>query len=282
MYTQREYRRRNAYTLLEVLVVFAVISTVAALSLLGIQSAREHSNRVRCLAQMKNLVLAVHLHHDAKQKMPPYATGKGSELFAGWFIYLLPYMGYLDAYDQFVKDQKTKTPGITFVSSTGANLKGMPFHELQCTSDFSTGPDTQPRTNYLANWFALTKWKKGPYGPGQHFRELEDGLSNVVLFAEGFRTCDRVNRIAMQPYPYHNFGLTQKGLPSDDPSYAPTDYTMFQIKPKNCDKLRTQTAHSAMPVALADGSSRFVNGAIPQRTWTMILKPRDGNPDFDW
>ncbi|MSU76784.1 MAG: DUF1559 domain-containing protein [Gemmataceae bacterium] len=283
MYTEREYRRRTAFTLLEVLVVFTVISTVVGLSVLGIQAAREHSNRVRCLAHLKNLALAVHLHHDAKKVMPPYATGMGDDIFGGWFVHLLPYLGYQDAYDRLVKSQKNNsTNGFYMVSSVDANLKGMPFHELRCHSDPSGQADDQPRTNYLANWYALTKQEKGPYGLGQPFRELEDGPSNVVLFAEGYRACDRVSRIAMQPYPYHNFGLTQKGLPSDHPSYAPVDYMMFQVKPLNCDKLRTQTAHSAMPVALGDGSSRFVSGSIPASTWKLILKPRDGNPDFDW
>jgi hypothetical protein len=78
----------------------------------------------------------------------------------------------------------------------------------------------------------------------------------------------------------HNFGVTWHGKPSDDPSYAPTDYTMFQLAPPvaDCDNQRAQTPHSSMPVALADGGSRLVVRTIDPAVWKQLLKPRDGGP----
>jgi hypothetical protein len=273
---------RFAYTLVEALVVFAVMLTILGLALVSVQAAREKSNRVTCQAQMANLVLAVHLHHDAKKTMPPYASGKGSEIYGSWFVHLLPYMGYLDSYDKLTKGQHTTSSGFQLIGSGHAAVHGIVFRELRCASDPSHGSSLNPRTNYLANWYAFSDSQKGAYRPAQSFHDLADGLSNVVLFAEGYGDCAKLPRLAMQSYPYHNFGITQTGLPSDDPSLAPDDYTMFQIKPSECDKLRTQTAHSAMPVALADGTSRFIEAAITVETWKRILKPRDGNPDHDW
>ena len=63
---------------------------------------------------------------------------------------------------------------------------------------------------------------------------------------------------------------------SDDPSYLPNDYTMFQVQPGNCDKWRAQTPHSEMHVALADGSVTSVSASISPANWRSLLKPRDG------
>lgn len=283
MYRRQESRSlRPAFTLLEMIIAFAVIATVIGLLVVWVGAMREKSNRVTCQTHLKNLSLAVHLHHDVKGVMPPYASGKGSDIFGGWFIHLLPHMGHLEIYDRISDRHTARINGTQLFGPGRSSVHGVAFPELRCPSDPTRAHNDQPRTNYLANWYALTDEKKGAYGKPQPFRRLTDGLSHVVLFAEGYSQCQTLPRLALFSHPYHNFGLTQTGLPSDDPSYAPTDYTMFQIKPKDCDKQRTQTAHSAMPIALADGTSRFVSGFIKVETWKMVLKPRDGNPDEDW
>ena len=50
---------------------------------------------------------------------------------------------------------------------------------------------------------------------------------------------DKLTRQALYAAHYHNFGITQEGLPSDDPWYAPYDYLMFQRQPAKCDSWRT-------------------------------------------
>ena len=46
---------------------------------------------------------------------------------------------------------------------------------------------------------------------------------------------------------------------------------------------QAQTPHSAMNVALADGSIRSVSPSISQDTWTRAMLPRDGQVlDGDW
>jgi hypothetical protein len=152
------------------------------------------------------------------------------------------------------------------------------YPELICPSDPTHIATHDAPTNYLANWYAFTNAKMYAFHPAQRFGDLLDGLSNVVLFAEGYSQCDRTPRIALWSDHYHNFGITQQGKPSDDPSYSPADYTMFQVQvqPSKCDKWRTQTPHSHMHVALADGSVHSVAGTISPVVWTHLLKPRDG------
>lgn len=65
-------RRRHpgAATLLELLVVVAIVSVLVGLLLPGVQQAREAAGRLQCKHRLKELVLALHHSHSARQALP--------------------------------------------------------------------------------------------------------------------------------------------------------------------------------------------------------------------
>jgi prepilin-type N-terminal cleavage/methylation domain-containing protein/prepilin-type processing-associated H-X9-DG protein len=63
--------RRKAFTLVELLVVIAVIGTLVALLLPAVQSARESARRASCVNHLKQLALTAHQYHDAAHSFPP-------------------------------------------------------------------------------------------------------------------------------------------------------------------------------------------------------------------
>jgi prepilin-type N-terminal cleavage/methylation domain-containing protein len=159
------------------------------------------------------------------------------------------------------------------------------FRILQCPSD-PTASDSAGTiyggywgsTNYLANFNAwVSDRNAGVWGDAVSFANFTDGLSNTVLFGEGYRDCDRIGRIALYSWFYHNFGLDW---------YQQPNTLMFQTNPlpKDCDNWRTQSGHPmGIQVGLADGSVRSVRQTISQRTWDSVLLPRDGTmPGNDW
>jgi len=87
----------RAFTLVELLVVIAVIGVLVALLLPAVQSARESARRVECANHLKQLALAAHGFNTAHRSFPP-----GLEQFevsappryrgTSLFTFLLPYV----------------------------------------------------------------------------------------------------------------------------------------------------------------------------------------------
>jgi prepilin-type N-terminal cleavage/methylation domain-containing protein/prepilin-type processing-associated H-X9-DG protein len=175
----------------------------------------------------------------------------------------------------------------TTTGSTGASgyephgiwipeVRGVAYKVLQCRSDPSNRTGmllTHPAwggTNYLANYNAWWGRGTGLWRPPTKLTAMRDGTANVVLFGEGYKDCDRIGRIALYSWFYHNFGF--------DWDYN-TNTTLFQTAPavRDCDNWRAQSGHTAgMNVALADGSVRLVSPTVSQATWTAALLPSDG------
>ena len=73
---------RRGFTLLELLVVVAVIGVIIALLIPAVQKAREAANRTQCSNHLKQLALAAHAYHEFEQSFPPgvYFPGNASSL----------------------------------------------------------------------------------------------------------------------------------------------------------------------------------------------------------
>jgi len=203
-------------------------------------------------------------------------------------------------------------PSDPSVESDPAAARGIVYANRTTTT--SDGPWSA--TNYLANWNAITDGTQslGYQAPPQTMLKITDGLSNTVLLGEGYEWCEGRGRIAFLAWHtgtgnfggVHNFGVTYalsnnqlsvaggapvtvtaaNGLPN--PGGNPDVTFMFQVQPipkpfstcpagkECCTSLTAQTGHTAMNVALCDGSVRSLSRSTDPNLWKLALLPRDG------
>jgi prepilin-type N-terminal cleavage/methylation domain-containing protein/prepilin-type processing-associated H-X9-DG protein len=152
--------------------------------------------------------------------------------------------------------------------------------------------------NYAANYLvfgnpAAASTEGAPVIP----TSFPDGTSNVILYSERYGTCGTSG----DPNSNTTYGnlwscsnmlwrpvfcinrLDQ--LPQEPGGYFPC--LKFQVQPDwihDCDSSRAESPHAGgINVVLADGSVRFVNGAISDQTWARACDPQDGQPlGPDW
>ena len=116
---------RPAFTLVELLVVIAIIGMLIGLLLPAVQSARSAALRMQCSNHMKQLGLALHNHHDAKNEFPAGVSRYGgSSTRKGQKIAILPYIEQGALYERYIAiDPTDNNPYSTTSPDTPAVFK---------------------------------------------------------------------------------------------------------------------------------------------------------------
>jgi prepilin-type N-terminal cleavage/methylation domain-containing protein len=96
-------RAAAGFTLVELLVVIAIIGTLVGLLLPAVQAAREAARRSSCGNNLKQLGIALHNFHDARQQFPLGVVTDGGVSRSCWFQRLLPYTEESALSDAYLK-----------------------------------------------------------------------------------------------------------------------------------------------------------------------------------
>jgi prepilin-type N-terminal cleavage/methylation domain-containing protein/prepilin-type processing-associated H-X9-DG protein len=212
---------RWGFTLVELLVVVAIIALLVALLLPAVQAAREQARRGQCTNNLKQLLLALHNYHSSHGSFPGAYGARNMTTFQVYPTYgawspqslLLPFLEQPQIYNNLNFGVMIRY----LLSSSYTPLFGSGW-EMQITgitaripiflcpsSPLPLGRDMsfpKPGNNYFASVGASLAFNADPYsvppmptnaypnglfmvnGPELGLRDITDGTSNTIAFSE--------------------------------------------------------------------------------------------------
>jgi prepilin-type N-terminal cleavage/methylation domain-containing protein len=194
---------RRAFTLVELLVVIAIIGILVALLLPAVQEARETARRTQCQNNLKQWGLAMHLYHNANERLPighdPQLPGVPSGKYWSFRARLLPFLEANSTYNNidFVNYPHCFAASTALYYSGGDSPSDDSPSFYHCPSDpnqkgiFRTYPKPigadYACTEYLGvSGGADSQINDGTFFPYStvRFADILDGLSNTVVMGE--------------------------------------------------------------------------------------------------
>lgn len=298
-------KRQKGFTLVELLVVIAIIGILIALLLPAVQAAREAARRINCTNNLKQLGIALHIHHDSARRLPTGWTGytNGQHDVNGltgwsWASAILPHMEQAQFHENTLDDE-TAISDVTNVAARQTVIGG-----FRCPSD--DGEDISS----IANMTIATSNYVGVFGgyqtteydlltrlgqPGQvkgngafyhnsrvSFRDMRDGTSNTMVVGER-ATFVLPNTSIPETY-YSTWIGNVNAIGGGDPYGAARSLgvaiTSPNPEPDTTNNYFRQEFSSPHPggaqFLIGDGSVRIVNDGVDQTVYRAICTIDEG------
>jgi prepilin-type N-terminal cleavage/methylation domain-containing protein len=140
--------RPRAFTLVELLVVMAIISTLMAMLMPAVQSARETARRCQCQNNLKQMGLALQLYEEAIKRLPPGRNGTDEKAVA-WSFYILPFMEETVIYKAHVDSATADDPANTTTMRTPVAIYACPTRRSPAADRNFDNDDQAPLPSML-------------------------------------------------------------------------------------------------------------------------------------
>lgn len=293
---------RKALTVLELLITMSAVSVLLSVLLPAVQSARETARRTQCQNNLRQLGIALHLHHDAFETLPAgWSEINGKPLATGWIPDLLPFLEQTDLRSQVQSDwpdvfskglpiangfsievnsttnSLMTTPSVLLCPSDVAERTFRLYLEDQSTSFDDSDPLTEevlmelPQANYVGlAGYSDPDEPAGYAGAGafvhqRHisFRDLTNGLSQVAVISE--RTARKL------PSTWLGFHVLGEDAPGRVLGFC-------YLGPNNAtsDECELDSRHpSCVQVLYADGHVQPVSDSVDQGVYRRMAMRAD-------
>lgn len=296
--------RRPAFTLIELVVVIAVIGVLIGLLLPAVQKARETANRLSCANNLKQLALAAQNYHDSRRAFPPgyyRASGRWLEVqVVTLYVALLPYIEQdsLQRRWDFGRYGNNLGPYPTATASQVIALAVCPSDTLPRPPVDRNDTGASPRHWGLVSYGGNAglratggESKDGIFfeGSAVPIAGVTDGTSNTLLFGERNHWDPNYDRLCQRD-PIGTNGWWAYAWPADVLLSAAVPLN-YRVPPTatSCEEVKADrlcafgSRHpGGANFALADGSVRFLSDSVPLATLQALSTRGEGEVVSDF
>lgn len=227
-------RARYAFTLIELLIVIAIVGLLAALLIPAVSHVTQSANRAKCVSNIRQIGMAILAYQATYDVLPPGTTmtaeSDGTLRFQGWSVQarILPYLDANNKCDALNFDLPYDSPANKTVASVVVDVFVCPSDPLASAHRYGEG---HHNINYAVNrgdWYVFGGLASNLPAPNAPFfvnssvssAQIHDGVSKTLFLAEVKARMPYIRDIP--ELTYEPSTSTQQPLPTDDPVSVPS------------------------------------------------------------
>lgn len=281
-----DHRRRRAtgFTLVELLVVMAIISILIALLLPAVNAAREAARRTSCLNQVMQMGLALHNYEFHYESLPAGVVNPDGPInnvaqgqHVSWMIQILPYMEESALYAEFDMDAGAYAP-------ENAKIRAALPMSFFCPSDAGAdGSDDGSVEVAYTSYAGCHHDVEAPIDADNHgllylnshvaYADIYDGSSKTILMGEKITREDSLGWMSGTRATLRNTGSF---LRSSADSYEEARSGSKDTGPLAVGGFGSYHAGGIGNFGFADGSTRAISNGIDPAVFRLLGHRSDG------